>query len=148
MKSLVPSALLALLVAGCASGPSSAPLPPDVNLVVPSASLAPDIRALAGKWSGKWKSRYGQLDHVLIVERLEGSSASVIYSTGALVSTQGGGPSPGWFRVNGTVEPGTLTLSMRNGAQVTYKLQADGTLSGTYVRQGDTSTGTLTRENS
>lgn len=148
MKLLMPVTLSLLVIAGCASGPSSAPLPPDVNVVAPDAALAPGLKGLAGKWSGKWKGRYGQLDHILIVERIDAGKASVVYATGTLVSTQGGGPSPGWFRLNGSVEPGLLKLSLRNGAQVTYRLQADGTLSGTYDRQGDVSSATLTRADS
>ncbi|MDM0110021.1 hypothetical protein QTH97_34305 [Variovorax sp. J22R24] len=77
-------ALAVLLVTGCASQPGTAPLPPDTAVLAPDPSVPADVRALSGKWSGKWRGLTGgvQQDTVLVVEWISTSQAAVIHSQG------------------------------------------------------------------
>ena len=145
MNRSLTSLLLVLAIAGCASGPSSAPLPPDLRIVAPDPALAPELRALSGQWTGKFVGRYGSLDHTLVVERIDGSAATVVYANGAMISSQGGGIDPGFRRLQARVQPGKIDFTLPNGAVVNYAMQADGTLAGTYDRSGQVSTARLTR---
>ena len=137
MRRALPLAFLFL--AGCASGPSTAPMPPTVNITPPAANVPANVKALSGKWAGRWD---GDLDHILIVEEVEQLSAVAVYSWG---SSHSRGITPGWQRVRGTVEPGLLRMTLRNQAKVTYRVQTDGTLQGTYEWTGGVSRATLNR---
>ena len=125
--------LVLLLVAGCASSPSTAPVP--VTFIdAPSAILPDNIKGLWGKWSGTWDSN---VHNILVVEYIDQTTARVVYSWGNRYPERG--PTRGWTRVWGTVEPGVLRLTLPNSAKVTYRLQSDGTLQGTYEWYGNVS---------
>lgn len=146
MKCPICMLSLTVMLAACATGPSTAPLPPDLKMIAPEAGLPSATKALAGKWSGQWVSSYGRMDHTLVVEQIDQSNATVVYATGAMVSTQGGGLEPSWRRVEGRIDSdGQLNLSFANGAKVRYQLQGDGMLKGVYDRQGSVSTATMIR---
>lgn len=131
-------------LAACAAPPSKAPLPPDVRVEAPSDSLAPDVKAFSGKWTGRWINSLAQLDHTLVVEKIDATKATLIYSVGE-PTTSNVNITPQWRRVTATVSPGKMEFTFPNGAAVVYKLQANGTLAGTYTSKGFNTTATLTR---
>ena len=76
------------------------PMPPDLKVVPPPASVPRENARFAGRWVGKWEE---QLDHVLVVE-LEVQNDQVteviaVYAWG--VSAELGVSTPGWSRVRG-----------------------------------------------
>ncbi len=138
---------LGLAMAGCAAEPLPAPpMPPDLRVVPPSPDVPRDSALFSGRWVGKWE---GQLDHVLIVEievqHDQATEVVAVYSWG--VSGALGVGVPGWSRVRGRIQGGTLRVELtRVQSAAVYTLQADGTLAGEYWR-GDrmTSRARLTR---
>lgn len=139
-------AFAAAMMAGCATQTSqvSTPMPPDVVVVDPDARLPADVRVLSGKWTGKWRGLAGgqQQENSLIIERIEGNTATVIYS-------QGDHPRfPAFFqRTTAQVSPGKIefTLALRNPASFKYELQSDGSLSASMSSRGFTAISTLNR---
>jgi hypothetical protein len=132
---------------GCAStanAPRSSsdavPLPPNVRIIPPDANLLPDVRAFSGKWFGAWETGRKIM---LVVERLDQSEADVIFAWASR-----GGDTPDWRRLNGRVEPGTLTLNVHRttgDATITFHLQVDDTLDATFQTDGRMWTGRLKR---
>ena len=118
-------------------------LPSNIDIVAPSESVAAEARPFSGKWYGVWDDT---LEHILVVEEISGPEAVVfIYGYGAAPSW--GIQKPGWARVKGVLEGETLKGTLRNGATVTYKLQPDGTLKGSWERQGNVARATLRKLN-
>lgn len=114
-------------------------LPTTVDIIDPDASIAPDLRAFSGKWYGIWDDT---LDHILVVEEIKGQDDIVfIYGYGAAPSWNI--PKPGWGRFKGRFEAGSLRGVLRNGAEVTYKLQADGAMTATWKLKDRVSRATL-----
>jgi hypothetical protein len=111
------------------------PLPPDVAVVAPSETVPKSLSAFSGKWAGQWGRT---LDHLLVVEKIDGRSAVFIYSHGTAPSW--GITQPNFVRVTGEFrDDGSLRGTLPNGAWVTYKMSADGeSLDGEYVRGGVT----------
>ena len=68
-----------MAMAGCA--PRGVPLPNDVKVIPPSSDAPRQAAAFSGKWVGAWDIK---LDHVLVVERIEGNKAHVLYAWGAV----------------------------------------------------------------
>jgi dienelactone hydrolase len=106
------------------------PLPQDVQIVAPRLNVPVQAAAFSGVWAGgAWD---GILPHVLIVENISAAGeASVIYSYA---------DAPDWntkasfSRVQGRIENGRLTFTLRNGeAHVEYVIGAGGDLNGTYT---------------
>ena len=126
---------LGLVVAGCAVEPLPVPpMPPDLKVVSPPASVPRENARFAGRWVGKWEE---QLDHVLVVELVvqndQATEVVAVYSWG--VSAELGVGTPGWSRVRGRIENGALRLELtRVQATAVYTMQPDGTLVGEYWR--------------
>lgn len=115
-----------------------APLPETVRIVPPNPDVPPELAAFSGKWVGRWD---GELDHILVVEEVRSTHASVIYAYGAAGSW--GINMPEWTRERGQFEDGGLTLSrvgptsgIRRDATVTYRLRPDGSLEGSLRWSG------------
>ena len=131
---------LGIVLAGCAEDPIPVPpMPPDLRVVPPPASVPRENAKFSGRWVGKWDDA---LDHVLVVEiELQNEQATeviAVYSWG--VSGALGVGFPGWTRVRGRIEDGALRLELpRVQARAVYTMQSDGTLVGEYWR-GDTIT--------
>jgi hypothetical protein len=123
------------LLSACATGAIRTPLPTNIRIQAPDPSVPRDVAVFSGKWAGLWG---GQLDHTLVVEKIEGNTASVIYSHGTNNNwfiTQ-----PGFFRARGTIANGVLTVPLR-GVTVTYTVVEGGTklagrFEGTYPTSG------------
>jgi hypothetical protein len=94
--------LATLVLAGCASGGLSVSLPTPGNVTVtsPASDLAPELAAFSGTWEGAWN---GNLPSRLIVERIDATSARVVYIWGA---GEGGAFPAGWYRFKASVFPG------------------------------------------
>lgn len=126
---------LGLAMAGCAAEALPVPpMPPDLQVVPPPAGVPRENARFSGRWVGKWEN---QLDHVLVIElQVQSDRATevvAVYSWG--VSASLGVGAPGWTRVRGRIEDGTLRLDLtRVQARAVYTLQADGTLMGEYWR--------------
>jgi hypothetical protein len=138
--------LLVVLIgvaSACASGLAQTPLPNDVTVVAPPANTPKGVAAFSGRWAGLWGNT---LDHLLVVEKIEGRNATFVYSWGTApvwnITT------PGFQRVTGTVgDDGVLRGTLGNGAEVAYKLSRDQkTLSGEYVLRGRTTLGSFNRQ--
>jgi hypothetical protein len=110
---------------------SSVPLPQDINIVQPDSALDPNIKVFSGKWEGNWDN---ELPHILVVEKITPPDVFVIYAYG-----NGKGSSSriqaNWRRFQGVIEPGKIKFDLVK-SRVSYKLQPDGTLLGTYEIPG------------
>jgi hypothetical protein len=72
-------------------------VPPDVKLEPPDPALPAEIKALVGKWSGQWNSRW---DALIYVEKVDNDSAQVIFSWGEYNTSRGACHcEPNWVRV-------------------------------------------------
>ncbi len=121
---------------------SAPPLPPDLKVTPPDSSLSKDIAGFSGTWVGSWGAT---LDSTLVVEKVDSSSASIVYSWG--VASRWGVSNPGFTRVKATIgSDGLLRATLGNGAQVIYRLSSDQkTLTGQYIRGGQTTQGAFRR---
>ena len=134
-KGIILLPLLIYLLIGCATTQTERiPLPNDVRIIPPSSGIPKEATVFSGKWSGVWD---GILKHILVVEEINPPEANVIYAWGT---------APNWriyepnsVRVKGTYADGVLNLSLSNGAKVTYRMLADGTLDGAYELRGNIS---------
>lgn len=127
---------IALALAACvAPGKVATPLP--LDLAAPPHATA----GFGGTWVGNWERT---LDHTLVVEKIEGATASIIYSWGRALSWNI--DTPGFSRVTGTISGDLLRATLANGADVVYKLSADQqSLDAQYIRQGRLTLGKLSR---
>ena len=109
------------------------PLPQNVKVQPPAGDVPAELAAFSGAWAGKWGTN-GRT-HTLVVERVEGRNARIVYSWGA--GRPGfENPEPGFRRVSGEFSAdGSLQVTMPNGASVTYSLASDRrTLNGEWRR--------------
>ena len=128
--------------AGRGKAPSvhAAPIPEQLKVVPPAADTPAAAKAFAGAWQGKWGS---DLDHILIVERIEGRTVHYVYSYGTSRSV----PVAGFRRGRGTVdENGVLRIVTQNGTQISYEPSRDGqSLDGQFQQGARISSATLKR---
>ena len=89
----VPSHEIAPAIAG-SQLPSDVPLPGDLAVVPPGPDVPSKHAAFSGVWSGQWQQT---LNHVLVVERVEKSSAVVVYAWGK--APRWDIYNPGWDRL-------------------------------------------------
>jgi hypothetical protein len=141
------TALATLLAAACGTTGRPAVLPADVKIVAPGPDVPRPLAALSGTWTGEWgavRTSIGDetvlapatwpVPAILAVERIEGRRAWLVYAWGATADV----PREGSERVVGTVGPdGALRALLANGAELEYRLSADGrTLAGTHRLRG------------
>src|SRR5207245_9760380 len=99
-------------------GGAQPPLPDDVKVVAPAADVPRDIAAFSGTWAGLWAHT---LDHVLVVEKIEGRHVTFVYSWG--VAPARDITTPEFVRVTGTVDDAVGLLgTVSDGAAVAYTL--------------------------
>jgi hypothetical protein len=132
-----------LLLAACGSTPEEGvPLqpPPTGEITAPAKNVPAAVAAFSGTWVGKWTSNQDARLAVQTVAR-----------DGAVTGTYSWGDLPGQSRagssaIKGKIADGVLTLdSFANGATASFAMQPDGMLAGTYVVNGQTSTGTFSK---
>lgn len=116
------------------------PLPSDVKVAPPPASVPANISRFAGAWArGAWD---GVLPHVLVVETVDGTGrAKVVYAVGDSAEAN---VTRGYRRVTGRIVGDLLTLDLSEGTSVLYHVAGD-SLRGTYVSNQRRYTVTLTR---
>ena len=121
----------------------SPPLPLDLKITRPASDVPKEIAAFSGTWGGKWGDA---LDHILVVEQMEGRTAQIVYSWG--VAPHWNINRPGFQRVTGTIgQDGLLRATLGNGAEVTYKLSPEEkTLLGQYILRGNATMGVFKRQ--
>ena len=139
---VLPGGPAPVLVVPFTQRQSAIPVPDDVRIFPPGAEVPREEAAFSGKWTGEWKGKWrglvdGALPHTLVVEEIRRESpistttAIVVFAWGATLQW---GISPGWYRLRGMFEGGVLRLTLPSGARVTYRINADATLDGTYER--------------
>jgi len=139
LRNFVLVAMVGVL-SGCQQErPPGSPTP--VGAATPADGRADHARFL-GVWSGRWGDC---LDGKLTVASMEQSGAMAgEYSFGNCADwniTAGSRP------VRGQINAGTLTLEpFGNGARVSYRMAADGSLAGTYRIQREVTLGTFRKE--
>lgn len=135
------AAVVVTVASACATWEApDVPLPVDVRVVPPSPSVPQELAGFSGTWKGAWG---GVQNHLLAVEQISIKGASVVYAWGATPKL--GRTWAGYERAQGVWREGALHVVLRDGAQVTYRMQPDGTLLGRYRKGKVESTATLRR---
>lgn len=88
---------LVVLLTACVS---ALPVPTDIDINPPGSDLTPELSAFSGTWEGVWD---GVLQSRLIIERIDTTSARVVYIWGA---DPNGRFEVGYSRQNAKVLPG------------------------------------------
>lgn len=111
------------------------PLPSDAKIVSPKATGSPARAAFSGQWFGTWEGN--KLEHILIVERINGEEATVIYAFADSAAWQ---VSRSYVRVKGSFadDGKTLVVKLQRPATVTYTMRKDGRLDASYSSSGGT----------
>jgi beta-aspartyl-peptidase (threonine type) len=122
---------------------SDVPLPDDITITPPEDGIEPDRAGFLGIWGGVFG---GDMNIVLVVEKIESDSANVIYAMGRH-PVSGDGV---YRRLTGVFEDGGLHVNEPRelgGYKIVYRLNGDNTLSvkGTHPDYPD-GEGTMTRQ--
>jgi len=96
-------------------------LPAAVRITPPAKDLPAPVAALSGSWFGTW---YVFRDFALIVERIDHTSADIVYSWGQNFFRK---DEPGWIRTHGRIEHKTLHFAF-GAYQVSAMVDDDGLL--------------------
>jgi hypothetical protein len=108
--------LFLAFISGCeTTGKVSVPLPLNVTISSP-VGTSHEIAYFSGIWKGVWDNT---LDHTLVVEKIEGNEAIVIYAWGDAPAWN---ISRGFTRIKGKFEGNTLILKLARPATVTYRI--------------------------
>ena len=138
-------ALVLLLIPLAAVAQTPPLLPPDVSITAPGSDVPPELAAFSGKWVGDWQ---GFLDSILVVEKISGRTASLVYSWGVWPAWHI--RQPGFSRVQGTIDgEGVLRAELGLYAKITYRLSPDRqSLAGEYINRYMTTpvTGTFKKQ--
>ncbi|MEM9140079.1 MAG: hypothetical protein AAGB15_09630 [Pseudomonadota bacterium] len=131
-----------LAASGCAVEPRNAVVPASVEISAPSQEVSEEIARFSGIWAGTWD---GCLPGKLAVVSIQPTGAvQAYYAYGDCAKwniSQGGGLH------EGTIDGDVLRLdTFRNGANVTYTLLQDGSLRGSYIRDGGETLGRFLKE--
>ena len=110
-----------------------------VIITPPDSNVPRKYAAFSGVWTGLWDGMYeGKLAVRTISPK---GKISVTYAWGTLADNK-----PGTADGQGRIAGSTLKLDrFANGADATFTLQGDGTLTGTYALSGVTYTGVFSR---
>lgn len=116
-------------------------LPPDAEIVPPNADVSPAEAAFSGEWVGTWTNT---VNHVLVVERVYGDRAQVIY---ALSDHPAGLYRRHFTRTFGLFESGgkALVVTFALPAKVTYTMRQGGKMDALYERSDDSQFAVMTR---
>ena len=135
-----------LVVLSGASSADDVPLSAYTEVRAPNADVPPEYAAYSGIWYGVWRGSggLGRLHHVLVVKEISSIlqtpvRASVIYVWGT--APRWNIEESGWDdRIWGTFSNGRLVFYLTNAlgikTTVIYRMQADGTLRGSYQPKG------------
>jgi len=132
-----------LLVSACeAPKPRGALIPKTAMVTAPGPEVPSEYAAFSGVWDGMWADC---LPGKLIVTDVDATGAMKgVYSFGDCEKwkvKQGSTP------VTGQIEGNQLMLEkLPNGAAVSYRLEADGGLIGSYAQAGETTLGAFRKQ--
>lgn len=130
------------VLASCAQPKRDAVIPASTVITTPSENVPAEFAAFSGVWTGNWGSC---LPGKLAVKTISDTGAvETVYSWGDCAQWD---IQQGWTERSGQIEDGVLRLEQfGNGALASYQIAADGSLAGTYLRDGNTTRGTFTKE--
>ncbi len=115
---------------------ADSPLPKDLKITPPDASIPAETSRFSGLWKGEWGD--GALDGALAVTRvISADEIEVIYSWRLANNQNTGFTEPFAVKVSGDE---LILPTFRNGAEVTYKLVGE-ELRGFYKINGKTTKG-------
>jgi len=100
------------------------PLPNDLHTVTASGA---DESRISGIWSGRWN---GIQPTTLVVERLDGDKASVVYAWGPAAAW--GDTEGGWRRLTATVKDNTLRVALNDKITLAYHFASSGYVAAAY----------------
>lgn len=116
------------------------PLPDQINIEPPDASIPPKVAQLSGVWQGQLQSLGGKgailsTSCTIVIEKIRPDGVSAIFSWG----TWGGGGRmpPGWARAKGVVEGETIILTLgkdQEMAKFSLKMKDEKTAFGEYTK--------------
>ncbi len=113
---LVALVLVVVMLCSCATMNPVVPLPNDILIVSPDPNLPPEIKALSGKWGGRWWNPSGNIgdgnDAVLIIEKIINERQVIVVY--AWEDSFAWNITKGWARFNMNIsrnEEGKLVLS-------------------------------------
>jgi hypothetical protein len=129
-----------LAPAPAAAPPGSAVIDPSVTITAPGEGIPAKYAAFSGIWAGRLDGMY---DGKLAVQTVSANGkVTVTYAWGDLADN-----SPGVAGGAGKIVGNTLKLGrLPNGADASFVMQPDGTLTGTYALAGQTYTGAFIRQ--
>jgi len=123
MKSWQTPFILFALFAISAGGQT--PLPDTISIEPPASTVSAQAAAFSGAWFGTWDS---ELPTALIVESVSSNGiARVIYSWGDSAIFKAG-----WAGKTGHISNDNLQLTTKNGPQINFTFEPNGTLLGRY----------------
>jgi hypothetical protein len=120
-----------------------APLPLDVFVMEPAPGVSAELKAFSGKWVGKLIGAQIQMEHTIVVERMDPNLAWVVWSVGAPRSIVGGGQAA-WFRTPGQLTKSELVLYI-GASRAVYTLEGSDEVKVVSTLQGFRQKGTLKR---
>lgn len=127
---------LMLALAACARGTQQFSLPPNAAVASPGAHVPPELKPLAGAWTGTWLTPgWGPgYDALLVVEQLDAREATVLYAWGNHPAFN----DSGWYRQKALVEAGPRLEWVRGTTKFAFDLSKDrGALSGSVQDAGE-----------
>lgn len=119
---------------------SLVPLPKQLEMKPPDASVRSEIARYHGAWVGAWGD---DLRHVLVIESIEQSGkAAIVYATSGSAAYSAWAS---WQRIDGMIGESGAHLSLGH-AEVTYELNGPDRLLGNFAhKSGQVTLGLLTR---
>lgn len=79
MKRVLGWVVVVAALATVSTAWAEVPLPVDISITAPTPEVRKELVAFSGKWEGNWS---GNLDAVLIVEKIDNEKADLIYAWG------------------------------------------------------------------
>lgn len=107
------------------------PLPEDLNVVPPSPDVPEKYARFSGAWHGIWD---GVLGHILVVERIDQTGATVVYAFAT--APQWEIYEARWIRLPARFEGNELVLEFSTGATARYRPHKKEKLWGVYTGRG------------
>ena len=119
------------------------PLPDDAHISPPAESVSAAARAFLGVWFGVWDGN--KLDHILVVEEIDGDKAQVIY---AWSDSSAWGSRRNFTRATGQLQDKgqTLVVELLRPATVIYRMNRRGELDAFYRYAQGSALATMTKQ--
>lgn len=79
------------------------PMPRNVKITPPDASVPPETAAFSGRWEGIWQDTLPPQEAIIVVEKINGSQANIVYGSG-----KGRTQKADWTRMKAKIIDGRL----------------------------------------